>query len=102
MEPHTLPLKLTIEGINREPGGIEARCRITDAIGTSVEFLPITVGPQRTPAELCAILQGIVNDKAASLLRQEKATLGKKLSEEDAGQAFDDLVGREFTGSVTT
>jgi hypothetical protein len=102
MKPHTLPLTLTVVSVSRSDRRIEANCRVVDADGVSVEYVPLEVGPQRTPAELCAILQSHVSALAESLLRREKATRGEALSEEATDTAFEGLVGREFTGSVTT
>jgi hypothetical protein len=98
---HLLPLKLKILSIASESHGIEARCQITDAAGVSVEFVPIQVGPQRTPAELCAILQNHVNGLAASMHKRGAAVLPENPEGEKLGEAFSDLVGTEFTGSIS-
>jgi hypothetical protein len=103
MEPFKLPLKLKVNAITRSKSSTEARCTVTDAAGTSVEFVPIEVGPQRSAAELAAILQSHVSGMASALLKREAATLGKDLlPAEDVEASFKGLVGQEFTGSVTT
>lgn len=98
-----LPLKLKVLDVQKDASGISVNATVVDASGANVEYVPLTVGPNRTPAEICAILQHHV-DRMAKHLSERKMThtMSASLSEEESSQQLENLKGLEFTGSVTT
>jgi hypothetical protein len=95
---HKLPYALTIKAIRRGPQAVEAACDVRDAEGESVEHLPVSMGPKVTAGEVCAILQGHVEQLAKSHHARGAATLGDG-APEDSDIAS--LVGRTFTAGVS-
>ncbi len=98
--PLKLPLVLKILRLRHGNGQhVHVDCRILDSQGQSVQFMPITMGPDTAPAEVCAILQGTVDVLAKAMYKR-----GDILLEDSATNDadFDSLIGKEFTGSVAT
>jgi hypothetical protein len=98
-----LPLKLKVVGIERNEGGVHVNCNIVDSEGSSVQYVPVTVGPKTPAAGLCAILQSRINQLAEVMHKQGLVVLAAEgQTEEETEVELQALVGREFTGSVAT
>jgi hypothetical protein len=96
----TLPLTLTIRAVRGSKDAIEVEGEIRDAKDQSVRSISITVGPQRSPADVAAIVQRHVDDDARRL---EKADLLAKVPAGPPSKgSLQSLVGKQFTGSLST
>lgn len=102
MEPHKLPLKLRVRSIERTSAGVEVDAVVVDADDVSVRHVPLTLGPKRTAAEVCAVLQHHVDMLSKEMHKRGHATIGADMTEEEHDAAFEQLKGREFVGSVTS
>jgi hypothetical protein len=94
---YKLPLTLSIQSLKRTPDSVDVGALITDAAGVSVRFMPITMGPKTSPAEICAIMQSTVSSLAAVMHGRKDAILEETPST-DAD--FSALVSKTFSGSV--
>jgi hypothetical protein len=68
---YKLPLTLAIKTLRRTPDAVEVGALITDAAGVSVRFMPITMGPKTSPAEICAIMQSTVSSLAIGMYNRK-------------------------------
>jgi hypothetical protein len=96
---YKLPLTLSIQSLRRTPDAVEVGALITDAAGVSVRFMPITMGPKTSPAEICAIMQSTVSS-LATVMHSRKAAILEETPSTDAD--FSALVLKTFSGSVST